>query len=376
MKKILVIPHHPGLTNIKVRLVEIARTLSKENEVCLLHWNSAEGKYTIWERIKVSLKDIFKRPKIYREKRMTIAEIPTLHRPLWLVQKVNGFFLKRMIEKENFDLVINGSYYHFPITGKNRKYKYVFDIADFFTPDRENKHERFIAKKTKEEMLKADLITVISNEMVDYIKEKYDLKAYFVPNGADLVKMNSVSPEEIEELKIKYGIKNKWVMGYVGYIGGWVNVDMVIESFKQVKKSIPEAVLIWIGLAPDIEKVRREYGAEDIIFVGGVSNIEKYFRMLDVGLLAHRECDFQDKAFHLKVIEYTAARKYVVSTRLKETQRVGLPNIIFAAENADEWAKALNKAKNKKWDPQWDNIVKDYSWDNIIYNLLALIESN
>jgi len=44
-KKILIIPHHPESSGVKVRLKEFAEALSSDFKVTLLHWGAVEGKY-------------------------------------------------------------------------------------------------------------------------------------------------------------------------------------------------------------------------------------------------------------------------------------------------------------------------------------------
>ncbi|MBN2406071.1 MAG: glycosyltransferase [Elusimicrobia bacterium] len=373
MKRILVIPHHPASQKIKIRLIEIAKYLANGNEVYLLIWSGMGGERTLKNRVITSLEDLFKKTKIYRENDLNIVEIPSLHRPLWLLRSFNSFFLNRVIRKLNFDIVINGSYYQFPIRIKNRKFRYIYDIADLPASAKKGTMGHFIEEKVRKEIHVADAVTVISNEMVEYMKEQYGIKAHFVPNGADLERMRSVSDKETADIRKKYGLEGKWVIGYAGYMGGWVNVELVVESFRNIKTMIPEAVLLWIGLSPNFEELKRKYEAADIIFTGGIlGNIESYFNVFDIGLMCHRVSPMQDKAFHLKIIEYTAAHKIIVSNKLKETRRLNFPNIIFTDENAKGWTEALLKAKGMRWDPLWNRMVEPYDWKNIVNKFVKI----
>lgn len=376
MKKILIIPHHPDIKKIKIRLIEIAKYMATKHEVHLLNWSGVESVYGLKNRVIVSLKDLFKKTRIYSEDDLKIIEVPNLHRPLWLVPAFNSHVVGKIIERGNYDIVINGSYYQFPVKTKNRQFKYIFDIADMPSSGKKGSFGYFAGEKTKKEALKADAVTVISNEMVNYVKEQYGLEASFVPNGADLKKIRSVSETETINIRKRYGLLDKWVIGYVGYIGSWVNVALVVESFKLIKKEIPEAVLLWIGLSPDLEELIQKYASEDIIFTGGISeDIEPYINVFDVGILPHRESPFQDRAFHLKVIEYTASRKFVISNRLKETQRLGFPNIIFAPEEVEEWRKAILEAREMKWNLEWDRLVESYDWRNVVDKFVQVADN-
>lgn len=372
-KKILIIPHHPGLFKIKIRLIEIAKAMAPKHKVYVVNWRVPE-KCSLMGRFWSSLKDVFNKIKLYQMGNLHIVEFPTLHRPLCLVSKFNYFWLTKIIEKEKIDIVINGSFYMFSFPRK-RNFKYIFDVADLPAPSKETSFDKFIWNKTSEEIKKADAVTVISYGLAGYISRNYQREAFIAPNGADLGKLRSVRQQDVMALRQKYNLVGRWVIGYIGNIGSWVNVELVVEAFREVKNQIPEAALLWIGLSPHLEVLRKKYANESIIFTGALDDIEPYFKMLDLGLLPHRKCPLQDVAFHIKLIEYTAAEKFVISAPLEESQRLGFPNIIFVEENKNEWAKAIKKAKEMKWQQEWDNLVKDYDWAKIGDKFISFIKT-
>lgn len=375
MKKILIIPHHPGLFKIKIRLIEIAKALSKEYTIYLVNWTAALEEYSLWTRIFSTLKDIFAKTRFYfyKEGTINIVEFPFLHRPLFLVPGFNYSRIKKIIEKEKIDVLINGSYYMFNIP-KKRDFKYIFDIADLPVLNDNTGFDRFVSKQTAKEINKADAVTVVSRGLVDYVNEKYRKKASFIPNGADIEKLRSVKTEDIAEIRRRHNLTGKWVIGYIGYIGSWVNVELLTESFHEIKSQMPDAILIWIGLSPNIKDLRKRYGGKDIIFTGGIEeDIEPYFKMLDLGILPHRKSLYQDMAFHLKGIEYTSAGKFVVSTPLKETRLLNFPNFIFAEEDKGAWVEAIKKARYSKWDEKWNSLADDYDWSSVCQRFINII---
>jgi hypothetical protein len=78
-------------------------------------------------------------------------------------------------------------------------------------------------------------------------------------------------------------------------------------------------------------------------------------------------------AFHLKLIEYTASRKPVVSTPIEASMKLGFPNILFADETEAAWAAALLKAKELDWQDGWDSLVDAYDWMAICDKLEPLL---
>ncbi len=363
-KKILIIPHHPGLTNIKIRLIEIAKVLSRKYTIYLVNWKTVSGEYTMGARIFSAIRDILAKTRLYKHGTVNIVEFPILHRPLIFVPGFNYSRLKKIIEREKIDVLINGSYYMFSAL-KKRNFKYIFDIADLPVAETKTSFNRFVCKQTKTEIAKADAITVSSRGLVDYVLKNYQKEAFFIPNGADIKKLRSVNQVDVDKIRQRYNLKDKWVIGYIGNIGSWINIDLLIDVFKEVKKDISNAALFMVGCCPEVFK--NKFLIEDVVFTGGVNSdeVSRYFSLIDLGILPSRKSLFQDLAFHIKVIEYTSARKFVVSAPLKEMELLNFPNFIFADEDKAAWVEAIKKARYGKWDKQWDNLVDDYDWSKI-----------
>ena len=363
--KILIIPHHPGLEGIKIRLIEMAKALSGMYEVYLLHWNAVQMEYTLWNRLTVTLRDLFKRPRLYKMGNFTIVELPVFHRPIRLARPFNRFWILKFLERQKIKILINGTLdmVSFPAP---RDFRYIYDLADLPGDG--------LQKDTVQELKSADTRLVVSQVLAEHIQRNYGLKTYPVPNGADIRKMRTVPSHDIMAIRKEHGLEGKWVIGYIGNIGSWVNVDLMVRAFRLFQKDVPESILLWIGTSPNLKKLRSQYESGDIIFTGPVyKDIEPYFRVLDVGVLPHTKSPFQDAAFHLKLVEYTVAQIPVISTPLVESMRLGFPNITFVPETPEEWARALLQATEMQWQNEWDIFFEQYDWQQIGRRLDFLI---
>jgi len=366
MKKILFIPHHPQVKNgLKIRIPELARPLAPGNTVFLLNWETVSGDYTLANRARSCFKDLMKTERQYADGNLTIVELPTLHRPLSLARCFNRRRVMRFIEDEKIDVVVNGSFELFTMP-RERRFRYVYDLADYPPTG--------LSTLTLDELKNADVCTVISHELADYLQLEHGRKSVVIANGADIAAMRSVRPDEVTELKKRYHVENKWIIGYVGNIGNWVNFELAVEAFRRFQLKVPDSALIWIGPSPFLGELQKKYAGGSVIFTGQVTgSIEPYFKMLDTGLLCHKASPFQDRAFHLKLIEYTAAEKSVVSSPLKESMRLGFPNVLFVEETAEQWTDALLKARNMAWEKEWNALADNYDWKVIGAQLQALI---
>jgi len=374
MKRILVIPHHPGLFDkIKIRLVEIAKALSSNYEVYFVNWSATHGAKSFGARIDDTLKDVFHSEKMYKMDNLNVIEFPFLHRPLFLAPRFNSFWLSRAIDRHGIDVVINGSYYVFNIK-KDRHFKYVFDLADFpFTGDRY--FDCFIDRQIKKELSTADAATVVSRSLAKYMLDKYKEETLFVPNGAYINELRRKNMKGIENIRQRYNLGNKFIIGYVGFMGEWVDIKFLVSAFRQVKKDIKNACLLLVGASSYPRSYIQELSGDDVVFTGGIKeDINDYFNCLDIAVLPHRKSDFQDMAFHIKLIEYSAARKIVISTPLEEVVNLRFPSIILAELKLGDWVRAIKKARDMQWQSGWDRLVDPYDWKNIADKLCAIIK--
>ncbi len=103
---------------------------------------------------------------------------------------------------------------------------------------------------------------------------------------------------------------------------------------------------------------------EGVVWTGPVAprEVPAYFNALDVGVLAQEKTLCTELAFQIKVVEYTACRKFVVSTPLLTWERLAWPNVFLAALRVEAWVDALLRARRSEWRPEWDALVAPYDW--------------
>jgi len=137
-----------------------------------------------------------------------------------------------------------------------------------------------------------------------------------------------------------------------------------------------DAVLFLVGPGKDVIYFRKKIKDPDIIFTDSVSpeDIYPYFAAMDVAVLPKEKSHQHDLAFHIKLIEYTAAKKIVVSANLKEVERLNFPNVIVVPNEVNRWIEAVKKARKMRWQESWDHLVDSYDWSKICTELSNLID--
>lgn len=375
MKRILIIPHHPDFEKIKIRLVELARRLSSKEEVYVLDWHSSLGRNSWFGRLEAFLADALRRPRVQRHDDFQVVEIPMLHRPLCWVKGFNSFWLLWIAQSLKVDVVVNGSYYLFAVPEK-RSFKYIVDLADAPLSGKRSGFDAFIDSTVRVEVAKADAVTVSSQGLVKYVNDVYGAGAHFVPNGADLEKFKAVARDKAVNIRRQYHLENKWIIGFIGHFGEWVDIDFLVSVYRKIKMSVPDAALLIVGSSQRLTHHERLYASEDIVFTGPVSPslIEDYFLACDVGVLPNKKSLFQDLAFHIKIIEFGAARKMVLSSDMEEVKKTNLGHVIIAPLSVALWTEALMKIKARGWDVDWEERLRDFDWKNVADSFQEIAE--
>ena len=373
MRNVLVIPHVPTY-KVKVREKEIARHLAQRYNCFYLSW-AESYRYTLVSRILVLLKDLIKKTKIKKEGKLKIVEFPVLHRPLGLASRFNRIQLDRFCVKNDIDVVLNSNCFLFSVPD-DKKYKYIYDFVDLPAEDFKSKFGKFIYNHTRKETEKADLVIACSSGLIDFIRTEFQREALLIPNGTDLADYRNVKKPQIEKIRQKYGLGQRFVIGCIGNFGPWMNLKFLIKVFKKLKNVMKDAVLFLVGPGKDFVYYSKKIKDPDIIFTGAVSfkDIHPCFAAMDIAVLPNEKSYFQDLAFHIKLIEYTAAKKITVSANLREAVRINFPNIIIVPHEVDKWIEAVEKARSMKWQESWDYLVDEYDWSKICTELSNSIE--
>lgn len=371
-KKILIIPHFPG-EEIRVRGKEIALHLSEYYEVYYLYWRQPAERNII-KRFESLLSNIFQPISSRKKEKLWVIRIPCIQTPCRIAKIFNKFYLSMLFRRISFDVIINASFL-FPIK-KEPYHKYFVDLVDLPLENWQNKWGKYIFEFYKEEIIKADKILVVSEGLGEIISRKFNCNPLFLPNGTDISLFRNMKEEEVIKLRTKLGLDGKVILGAVGNWGEWMNLGFLLKVFEEFKKSYEDGVLLLVGPGPEISRYKERIRDDSVIFAGPVphEDIEKYFLLFDLAILPNKKTLWQDVAFHIKLIEYTASRKIVVSTPLQEILKLGFPNVIAVEHNVKNWVDAIEKGLDMPWNPDWDPLVERFDWRNVVKSLRKWIE--
>jgi glycosyltransferase involved in cell wall biosynthesis len=378
--RLLVVPHIYA-DDIAVREIELARRLTSKFDVFLLKSRDAlhvDGKSAFTRRVKqagVALSAALRsRSQSKAPDGTSIIEVP-VWQPI-LAQRLVGVerasALCRLRNRQTLrglvrDLRITHVLLANELFGVERipGVRTFFDVVDWF-PEEQFSSARLGRIRAAIGAIgkQVDGTFAVSQPLCEKLERECGMQALPLPNGADVARLRSVAPARVSALRQRLGIAEHFAIGYIGNHGSFTGVDLAVNAFLAARQRIPNARLLIIGPADTWSALLEAHRSAGVIAIGNVApaEIAEYCNAIDVGVLAQGKSAGTDFAFQIKVVEYSACRKCVVSTPLLNWQRLAWPNIILAEANPQAWADAFVQARGMSWEPAWDRIVEAYDW--------------
>lgn len=272
------------------------------------------------------------RTKLLKKGVLALASIPQIRRTL-REKKIDLLFLYNLPQVPLLDLV------DCPVH---------FDLADDLVAMMEGEGRtlfrwggRQAASAVQTRMLeKATTVTVASQVLA----EQVDRRTLFLPNGADLIELDQIQsplPQEIDPWGI--GPLTRPVIGFVGAFEYWVDLDLVLA----VATRLPEMTFLLVGGGRRLAELERRIQAlqlRNVRLTGPqpYSLAMQAVRRMDVCLLPFTHSAVSDGSCPLKLFEYAALRRPIVSTTTTEVGRLG-EGWVFFADQPEEVAATLQR---------------------------------
>jgi glycosyltransferase involved in cell wall biosynthesis len=183
------------------------------------------------------------------------------------------------------------------------------------------------------------------------------LESEGVPAGHMVVVSNGVNTVEIAsalgrcDVRAKYGIGAKLVLGFVGWFKPWHRLDTVIDLLASRPQWRGRIHLLFVGDGPEMAPLRalaRARGVESsVTFTGPVGRdlIYDHIDAFDVALQPH----VTDYASPMKIFEYLALGKCVVAPDLENIREIlthGEDGLLFRPGDAADMGRAIELLVN------------------------------
>jgi glycosyltransferase involved in cell wall biosynthesis len=378
--RLLVVPHIYA-DDIAVREIELARRLTSSFEVFILKWSDAlhvESKSVLSRRVTqagVAVRAALKPRSQFKEfDGPCIIEVPVwqpillqrlvgVRKALSLCRLRNRGTLRGVIRDcEITHLLLANQLFGVERLPGVRTF---YDVVDWFPEESFSSAELGRIRSDLSAIGKqVDGMFAVSKPLGEKLERECGVQIVPLPNGANIARLRSVAPAKVSALRRRLGIEDEFAIGYIGNHGSFTGVDLAVNAFLTARSRIPKMKLLIIGPADNWSRLLQATRGEGVIATGNVApaEIAEYFNAIDIGILAQGKTTGTDFAFQIKVVEYSACRKCVVSTPLLMWQQLAWPNILLAEAHPEAWADAFVRARSMSWQPAWDRIVEEYDW--------------
>jgi glycosyltransferase involved in cell wall biosynthesis len=352
----------------------LLKYLSQKHEVTVLSVNA----WWLEEKRDPYLSECLKDIEIIY---MTKNRINTILQEISILKTTNFF---RIADINSFDVFVSlndliASY----ILSKKVKIPMAFDICDDVPkyiktstqiPRLLKPFGEYIAESIMMRNIKSSKKVTFTLES---LRKAYNIpveKSAFIPNGVDT---KLFCYRDSQQIKDQLGIvEDEFVLGFVGFLGEWVDIELPLFALKKLIEKNFKIKMLIIGSGDKFgyaKNLARKLGISDnVIFTGSVpySQVPEYISFMDVCSLPFKRCEVSENALPLKLFEYMACEKPVISTPLSGVKEAVGNKVIYASDVEELVQRIIELYHNNKLIHELGKVGRrfveqNYSWDKI-----------
>lgn len=243
---------------------------------------------------------------------------------------------------------------------------YEAEFTDVYGLDRRSSVE----ESERAMLAQADLVFVTSKSLLEE-KKKYNPNTFWVPNGVDYCAFaagRGALPDDVAPLP-------RPIVGYVGAI----NEKLDYELLRKVALELPVTLLLVgpVHLRLDFSGLAG-LQLTNVHFLGGkpVEEVPAYVGACDVCLMPYKLNEWTAHINPLKLYEYLAAGKPIVSTAIPAIE--GFEHVIRIASNGDEFCQQVRCALNENSEDLAAlrmQVAAQNTWDARVDKLSELVQA-
>ncbi|ANF22631.1 glycosyltransferase family 4 protein [Thermococcus piezophilus] len=355
---------------------QFVRYLSKNHDITLVSINDWwKGKQHNFEKYSKEWEKILERVDIMYITDKKVSPV--------IQENVYSYFaIKRLLKNRSFDVHINYNSltlgYFATKSLLKQSVPTIFDLADDLVGMISESPQiprplRPIGARVGKEILKRNIklskkITVTNS----HLKEKYNIpdnKTVVLPNGVDTELF-----KDYGNTKSQFGLEDYFVIGYVGVLREWVDFEPIYQALRKLPEDIIFVVVGKEGRYRENIELAKRYGViEKVRFVANVpySKVPIYISAMDVGVIPFKLNSITEHALPLKLFEYMACERPVISTPLPAVVDIAREKVLYA-NTAKEWEEKIlslynNNELKKSFKKIGRTFVKEkYDWKRIL----------
>lgn len=216
---------------------------------------------------------------------------------------------------------------------------------------------------------KSNLVIVTAKTLFKRYRRKASRKIFHISNGVDL----ELFSERGREVPLDLRNVKRPIIGFVGVLFSFLDYDLITylaDEKKDYSVVLVGPIEAW-GTKGSVEKLKRRKN----IYLSGEKKKEEipsYISQFDVCMNPFKVDQVSKNANPLKVYEYLACGKPVVSVKMEALEEEKVSKMIDFANSYEDFVNKIkfwleNDSEDKKRDRV--KMIVDYSWENLFLKL-------
>ena len=255
--------------------------------------------------------------------------------------------------------------------------KTLYDITDDWTKFSGNQSQLDLITSQDATLCKScDHVIVCSQQLFEDKAKFVEIeRLHLIPNGVHVEHYETVADTSLPV----HPVANRWVkpvFGYTGTIhGDRVDVSLVVS----VAQAYPAATIAMVG--PNLLEQAEQQLLDrfsNIVFTGSqpYADLPDIMRAFDVCMVPHLVTPFTESLNPIKLWEYLAAGKPIVSTNVAGFR--DYPNLVSVADSYADFVNRLGIAQSERLDlsTQRQQAARQHTWDQRIKTVQALLSGS
>lgn len=232
--------------------------------------------------------------------------------------------------------------------------------------------ERF---RTYEKQLleSADVVITTAAELEQHLRSVTNKPVHRIPNGVDDEWFRSQAASE----KVPAGLDGirRPIAGYVGSIAGWLDYELIAATAQR----LPDVSFVFVGPIEHDERKRQLLQSPNIHWLGRkpYADMPLYINAFDSCLIPFKAGDIARTTNPVKIFEYFALGKPVVSTRLLELEQFETNALVLLGDTPEGFAAAVKdslRTDDARLREERVRIATQNSWKRHAESFIAALE--